>query len=247
MLNIAVKACGDNWVYIHPYQNDRCWVVDPSEASCVLDVLAKKGLRPTHLLATHHHADHIGGIAALKKTFGCTVLSAEPHRIAQTDMCVKDGDTLKLGDWTITVLGTPGHTSGSVCYYAMHPAAGSMLYSGDTLFCFGCGRPFECSAETLYQSLKRLSTLPDDTLVCPGHDYTEENIRFALTLEPNRTELKQWLQSTPSQPHFTPTTLAQEKQYNPFLRCDQETIRQAVNRQEPEAVFTELRRRKDHF
>lgn len=244
---ITVKANWDNWVYIHPYQADRCWTVDPSDAATVLKSIADKGLCLTHILATHHHADHIGGIAALKKTFHCRVFSPDDRRIAGTDVRVKDGDVLKLGQWTVTVLAVPGHTTDSVCYYGTHPTEPPVLYSGDTLFSGGCGRAFECAPETLYHSLQRLAALPDETRIFPGHNYTEDNIRFALTLEPDRPALKKMIAAIRAQSAFLPTTLKQEKLINPFLRCHENSIRQAVELDDPVAVFAELRRRKDRF
>lgn len=244
---LAVNANGDNWVYVHPYSAGQCWVVDPADAACVTAALEKSKLELTHILVTHHHADHIGGVAALKKTWNCHIYSPDPKRIGGTDTVVEDGDLLVFGEWTITVLASPGHTTTGVCYYCTCPAESPVLYAGDTLFACGCGRLFEGSAETMYRSLLRLAALPDRTRLYPGHNYTEENVRFALTLEPDNAALKQMLHFVRTQKEFTPTTLGQEKQCNPFLRVDQPAIRQSVGLSDPVAIFAELRRRKDLF
>ena len=244
---VTVNANLDNRVYIHPYQDRLCWIVDPSSASATLQALDCQQLQPTHILVTHHHADHIGGIPALKKKFGCRVVSLDPNRIADTDMRVSEGDLLALGRWSITVLAVPGHTADSVCYYCTHPDRPPVLYTGDTLFACGCGRLFECPAETLYHSLERLAALPDETRIYPGHDYTQDNLRFALTLEPNNSQLHQLRHAVRVQNEFVPTTLKQEKQCNPFLRCDQVAVQQAVGMDDPVRVFAELRKRKDTF
>ena len=207
---VAVHANWDNWVYLHPYSAGQCWGVDPSEAACVTAALAKKKLELTHILVTHHHADHIGGVAALQKRWDCKVYSPDSKRIDGTDTVVEDGDSLVLADWTITVMAAPGHTTTGVCYYCMCPAESPVLYAGDTLFACGCGRLFEGSAETMYRSLQRLAALPDQTRLCPGHNYTEENVRFALTLEPDNAALKQMLRFVRTQKEFVPTTLGQE-------------------------------------
>jgi hydroxyacylglutathione hydrolase len=244
---LAINANADNWIYVQPYAPQLCWVVDPSNASSVMQTLEKKGLRLTHILATHHHADHIGGICALKKAFSCTVLSPDPKRIPDTDLHVQDGQSLTLGEWTLTVLATPGHTTSSVCYYCTHPTESPVLFSGDTLFACGCGRLFEGTAEVMYRSLERLAALPEDTRLCPGHNYTEENVRFALSVEPDNDALKQMLSTLGRKAGFTATTLGQEKRCNPFLRVDDPSLRRVVGLNNPVEVFARLRRQKDNF
>ena len=244
---LAVPSNLDNWVYLHIYRPGCFGAVDPSNAASVLHAADKNGIRLTHILATHHHADHIAGISALKKVFSCTVFSPDPERIPDTDIRVQEGQTLTLGEWTITVLATPGHTTSSVCYYCTHPTESPVLYSGDTLFACGCGRLFEGTAETLYLSLQRLETLPDDTRLCPGHDYTEDNVRFALSVEPGNDDLKQLLLSVRNQKGFSPTTLGQEKRCNPFLRACRSPLRHTIGPNDPVEVFARLRRQKDNF
>lgn len=244
---IAVTARWDNWVYLHRYMQTRGWTVDAPDTAGVFCNAEDAALTLTHVLMTHHHADHTEGLSALKNAYACTVLSPDAERITETDVTVKDGDTLTLGDWSITVMATPGHTRSSVCYFCTHPTEPPALYAGDTLFACGCGRLFEADAETMYRSLCRLAKLPEATRVYPGHDYLEENIEFALTLEPDNDALKQLLAQAHNYSGFFPTTLAQEKQCNPFLRCNEPAIRRATGRDGPVEVFAELRRRKDRF
>jgi hydroxyacylglutathione hydrolase len=219
----AVHANWDNWVYLHPYSAGQCCVVDPSDAACVMAALEKTRLKLTHILITHHHADHIGGVAALKKACNCRIYSPDPKRIDGTDTDVEDGDSLVLGDWTITVMAAPGHTTTGVCYYCTCPAESPVLYAGDTLFACGCGRLFEGSAETMYRSLQRLAALPDESRLCPGHDYTEENVRFALTIELDNAALQKKLEFVQNQNRAgqltVPSTLGEEKKMNPFLKA----------------------------
>ena len=243
----AIKANQDNWIYVHPYQSGQCWIVDPSDALLTMQILEKQRLVPTHILVTHHPADHTSGISALKKNYDSIVLSPDIARIQDSDLPIKDGFSLRLEKWNITVLATPGHTSTSVCYFCTHPVETDVLYSGDTLFACGCGRLFECPAETMAHSLQRLMTLPEETCVFPGHDYVEENLRFALSVEPDHEELKQMLHSVRLQKTFKPTTLAEEKKCNPFLRLEQPTVQQASGFKKSVEVFAELRRRKDFF
>lgn len=247
MAIFEIGANSDNWMYVLADGPEACAAVDPSDATVLRAALRDKGLGLTAVLATHHHADHIGGIAPLKKAFGCTVYSPDPDRIPGTDVCVQEGDCLVLGNWTLTAMATPGHTTTSVCYYGAHPDEPPILFSGDTLFAVGCGRLFDGSAETLYRSLRRLADLPDATRMYPGHDYTEENLLFALNLEPDSKPIKQMLDRIRTQKQFRPTTLAEEKQCNPFLRCDRPALQRAIGLDDPVEVFAEIRRRKDRF
>ncbi|MHC4552226.1 MAG: hydroxyacylglutathione hydrolase [Planctomycetota bacterium] len=219
-----LNAFGDNYIYLLAYAEGKALVVDPGDAAVVTDALSGAGLELTHILCTHHHADHIGGIAALQHQFGSEVVSSDKNRIRPTGTVVLDGDSLRIGSLTVQVIATPGHTSTGVCYYLTESKlSAGLLFTGDTLFVCGCGRLFECTAADLFASFEKLRSLPDQTLVYPGHNYTEENIRFALTLESDNASLRQKLgtvrdldnKNTPT----VPSTLAEEKQLNPFLRA----------------------------
>jgi len=206
----------DNLVHIHPYERGRALVVDPPTARPIEKALAAHDLTLTTILVTHHHGDHVAGVRDLKDRTGCTVYGPEA-RIPGLDNPVADGDQLTLGPTRLEVMATPGHTRTSLCYYC--PSGDQpLVFTGDTLFIGGCGRLFEGSPRDLWQSLQRLAQLPDETVVCCGHDYTEENCRFALTIEPDNARVRQLLRSMgPESPLYS--TIAQEKQTNVFMRA----------------------------
>ncbi|MDI6451240.1 hydroxyacylglutathione hydrolase [Anaerobaca lacustris] len=251
----TILTCGDNYTYIC-LCGERCaFVVDPTDAAMVLRVLDERRLTLTAALLTHHHADHTAGLAELKSATGCQVVGPDARRIVGIDRLVRDGDTIELGDRTTEVLATPGHTRTSVCYYLpASPNAGpGSVFTGDTLFVGGCGRPLECDAHVLWASLQRLAALPEETLVWCGHDYTAENYEFALTIEPDNQAVRERLneirraaaEGRPS----VPSTIACEKATNVFLRAGDSTVRAAVGVGDAnsERTFAELRRRKNLF
>jgi hydroxyacylglutathione hydrolase len=230
-------------------------VVDPADAGMVGRTVAEHKLAVTAVLLTHHHGDHTAGLAELKSMTGCPVIGPDKRRIVGIERLVRDGDTVPLNGRTIQVIGTPGHTTTSVCYYLPPSTKGGpgIVFTGDTLFVGGCGRPMECDAHVLWESLMRLAALPDETLVYCGHDYTAENHEFALSIEPNNRTVRQRLheatrdaaQGRPT----VPSTIARERATNIFLRAGESTVRAAVGMIEASAeqVFAELRRRKDLF
>jgi hydroxyacylglutathione hydrolase len=237
---IILSAFGDNYIYLFEYAPGQCLVIDPGDATAVLDLLKMNDLMLTHVFVTHHHADHIGGIQTLKKETRCELIGSDRQRISGIDTVICDGQSVKLDSVTLSCLNTPGHTTTSVCYFVSGDQLESpVLFTGDTLFVCGCGRMFETSGEIMYQSLQKLTTLPDETLIYPGHDYTEENLRFALTLNPDNKLLQAKLNIVRNQSKnglsMVPSTLAEERQVNPFLL--------ARNWQE----FAKLRRKKDTF
>lgn len=242
-----LNAFGDNYIYLVEYGPGACFAVDPGDARPVLASIEQHDLKLTHILATHHHADHIGGIGTLKKAFGCEVVGADNRRIDGIRTVVQDGDSIELGDVSIRCIATPGHTSTGICYFVTGKELGTpVLFTGDTLFVCGCGRLFECDGETMFESLQKIAALPDETRIYPGHDYTEENLRFALIVEPDNEALKEKLseiqavmaQQNPrghGPPHTVPSTLTKERKLNPFLKT--KTWQE----------FAELRRKKDVF
>ncbi|UCF43756.1 MAG: hydroxyacylglutathione hydrolase [Planctomycetota bacterium] len=251
----TICALGDNYIYLYKCGQNNTFVVDPGDSSAVLSVLEERDLVLAAVLATHHHFDHTGGIRELKKKTGCEVIGLDRNTIPVTNRFVKGKDALEVCATRIQVITTPGHTRDSVCYY-LQPSRDNqsgMLFTGDTLFIGGCGRPIECDAQTMWNSLRKIAGLPDDTLVYPGHDYTEENYEFALTIEPNNTTTKKRLQEIKERQNqgrlTVPSTVAQEKTTNIFLRADTPAIKIAINA--PNAVgaevFAELRRRKNVF
>jgi hydroxyacylglutathione hydrolase len=239
---IIIPALGDNYIYFYRYEQKVAFVVDPGNAEVVLKALEKHGLNLTHALATHHHFDHTAGIEDLKKKTGCNVITTNKT------------DILHVANMNIRVIATPGHTQDSACYY-VQPTKNhnGILFTGDTLFIGGCGRPIECDASTMWNSLQKIAVLPEDTLIYPGHDYTEENYEFALSIEPDNPILKQRLEEI-KQAHkhglpTVPSTILQEKTTNVFLCSADPGIKSALNMSNAtdSKVFAELRRRKNIF
>ena len=189
---ITIDALGDNFIYLYRYNQNDSFAVDPSDSSSVLKTLQEHGLNLKTILITHHHWDHVAGVMELKQKTGCKVIGADKRRIPGIDSVVADGQILPVGGGKVRVIATPGHTRTSVCYY-MEPSASNengILWTGDTLFVGGCGRLMECNAQSMAESLQRLASLPDDTLVYSGHDYTLENYEFAFGIEPGNQIVK---------------------------------------------------------
>jgi hydroxyacylglutathione hydrolase len=252
---ITIPALDDNFIYLYRYNRNNAFVIDPSDASLVLNILKKLALDLTTILVTHHHWDHTAGTAELKEKTGCKVIGPDRQRIPGIDCVVEDGQVLTIDNIKIQVISTPGHTRAAVCYY-MQPSndnENGILWTGDTLFVGGCGRLLECDAQSMWNSLLKLTSLPDDTLVYCGHDYTLENYEFALSIEPDNQAVKQRLNevkdSLRAGGQTVPSTMLCERTINPFLRSDTSEVKTALNMPEARAVevFAELRRQKDFF
>jgi hydroxyacylglutathione hydrolase len=180
----------DNFgVLLHDPASGATASIDAPEAAAVEAALASTGWRLTDILVTHHHADHTQGIAELKRRHNCRVVAprAEIANVPHADASVGEGDSVSVGDLTARVLDTPGHTAGHISYWF---ADEKVAFVGDTLFSIGCGRVIEGTPAMMWASLLKLRALPDDTLFYCGHEYTESNIRFALTIEPDNAALK---------------------------------------------------------
>jgi hydroxyacylglutathione hydrolase len=248
---ITIPAFGDNLIYLYPYVGGDCLAVDPGGGAPVLRALEQHNLTLKTILITHHHGDHTGGIGDLKRKTGCRVIGADDRRIRGIDKLVADGQSVHVGDAEIQVIATPGHTSTSVCYYMPPSQSGTsgILWTGDTMFVGGCGRLFESDAQTMWNSLQRLASLPDDTLVYCGHDYTVENYEFALSIEPDNTAAEQRLREIQQTGRTVPSTMLQERTTSIFLRAGTTEVKAALDM--PQAkdyeVFAELRQRKDIF
>jgi hydroxyacylglutathione hydrolase len=252
---ITIPALGDNFIYLYRYNQSDAFAVDPCDSSLVLRALQECNLNLKMILVTHHHWDHVAGIGELKQKTGCKVIGADKRRIPGIDSVVADGRILQVSDRKVRVIATPGHTSTSVCYYMESSAGNSngILWTGDTLFVGGCGRLLECDATTMWESLQKLASLPDKTLVYCGHDYTLENYEFANGIEPGNQIVKERLDQVrqlQTQSKLTvPSTILIEKTTNCFLRAGTPELKTAIGMSDARAVevFAELRRRKDFF
>jgi hydroxyacylglutathione hydrolase len=250
---IQLKVLEDNYIYlIHDEVSGETAVVDPALAQPVLDELDQKGWQLTYVLNTHHHWDHVEGNLELKERTACKVVAAESdwERVPGIDLGVNEGDVIFLGKHKLQVIATPGHTSGHVVYYS---ADNESLFCGDTLFVMGCGRLFDGTAEQMYHSLQTIKALPPETRVYCAHEYTEANGRFALSIEPDNQQLQDKMfavrQLKAEQKPTVPSTIKQERATNPFFRVDSLSVQQALGLtgENPVAVFTELRKRKDSW
>jgi hydroxyacylglutathione hydrolase len=251
-LEIHQFAClKDNYgVLIHDADADVTAAIDAPDAAAVRRALEANGWRLTHILATHHHADHTAGIRALKAETGATVIGPrnEAARIPMIDREVGEGDTIDFGGHEIRVLDTPGHTIGHISYWI--PDA-SVAFVGDTLFAMGCGRVLEGTPQMMWASLKKLAALPPETEIYCGHEYTLANAEFGLTIEPDNKALQARAHEVEAlraegKPTL-PTRLSRELETNVFLRPEIADIRIRLRLVgAPDwKVFAEIRDRKN--
>lgn len=249
----ALPALADNYIWAVTGAGGNALIVDPGEARPVLEAM-EQGLRPRAILVTHHHHDHTGAVQMLAERCGATVYAPADERIAVDCVRVGEGDTVDVDalDLTFRVIEVPGHTLSHVAF-----VGDGLAFTGDTLFSLGCGRVFEGSHAQMFESLERLAALPSETRICCSHEYTLANAAFALSVEPGNLALiervaqarKARAEGAPT----LPTSLASERQTNPFLRCRQAAVAMRAARQsgcdwsDAVAVFSALRRWKDGF
>lgn len=228
---IALPAFRDNYIWALA-RDGRALVVDPGDADVVEAWLAESGLALDVILVTHHHMDHVGGLAALCARHPARVYGPD-EGIPGLDRVVHGGETLDLGPFgEARVLAVPGHTQGHI---AFHLPGDGLLFCGDVLFSAGCGRLFEGTPADLQEALARIVALPTATLVCCAHEYTEANLRFALAVDPDNPDLQARCREVAAlrsrgQPTL-PVRLGDEARYNPFLRCDAPVVVTAASRQ----------------
>ncbi|OZJ06729.1 hypothetical protein BZG36_00343 [Bifiguratus adelaidae] len=277
---IPIPVLEDNFSYILIDEKTKeAAIIDPAEPIKILNILSQTGAKLTTILTTHHHWDHSGGnIDLIAKKPGLAVYGADA-RIPEINYVCKDKEDICLGTLTITPLHTPCHTKGHICYYVQdgnssktngmtinassHPtqSPSKAVFTGDTLFIAGCGRFFEGDARDMYRCLYHvLGELPGETVVYGGHDYVRSNVDFALSINPQNSDLhmfnanvgsiyqqhdQHYLGSNPSGRPFIVSTIEQEKKINPFLRCHDPAIMAAVGKTDPVEVLGGLREMKD--
>lgn len=257
---IRIEAFQDNYIWLLRDENSSVVVVDPGDASPVLSYLLQHKLKLSAILITHHHHDHCGGVKELLSQFNVPVYGGAHEPIPHLTHPLKEGDLLDLGmtnaehpaGFSFKILEIPGHTLGHIAY-----VGGGMLFCGDTLFTAGCGRIFEGTADQMLHSLNKLKSLPHNTQVYCGHEYTVANLQFALQVEPENEDIKSRLNESIIKRQkglaTVPATLAIELKTNPFLRSDLLDVKEAAsvhaNRRlitETE-VFAEIRHWKNNF
>lgn len=264
-LNIqAIKAFSDNYIWAITHSN-KLTLVDPGDANVCINFIEQHQLTLNAILITHHHPDHTGGIEKLvaycqQKQWQLTVYGPKNENIPHCDVKLSENDIINIIDIKLKVIDLPGHTAGHIAYFAqanVEPFYDPMLFCGDTLFSGGCGRLFEGSAEQMLHSLNKLANLPESTKVYCAHEYTQTNLKFALTVEPDNEILKNYnlkVNDLRNKEQSTiPTTIKLEKQINPFLRSHKTTLQTSAKQFDSNTqttsldTFTTIRRWKDNF
>jgi hydroxyacylglutathione hydrolase len=250
---VTIPCLTDNYAYlIHNTATGDTALIDVPEAAPIIAALQARGWRLHHILITHHHDDHIQGVAALVAATGAHVTgaAADAHRLPPLDRTVSEGDTIEVCGEACHVLDVSGHSMGHV---AFHFPASDLVFTADSLMAFGCGRLFEGTPDVAYASLLKLAALPGDPWVCSGHEYTASNARFAATLEADNPALMSRIAKVAAlrekgQP-TVPSRLSDERATNPYLRAHLPALKAAVGLPSATdtAVFAEIRARKDRF
>lgn len=220
---VRIPVLSDNYVWlVHEPERGETMVVDPAVADPVLEEADKRGWKITQIWNTHWHPDHTGGNEAIKAATGCVITGpkAEKARIPTLDHTVSEGDTVKLGNVVADVIDVPAHTAGHIAYHL--PSEGA-AFVGDTLFAMGCGRLFEGTASQMFDNMRKLEKLPDETRVYCAHEYTEANGRYAVTAEPDNADLAERMADVIAMrakgEATVPTTIGLERATNPFMRA----------------------------
>jgi hydroxyacylglutathione hydrolase len=250
---LTIPCLSDNYAFLlYNVENRATFLVDAPEADPINEALSKNNLNLEQVFLTHHHADHVDGLSEILKKHNALTIGAQAdiNRLPKLDKYVQAGDEISFQNQNGKVFDVSGHTIG---HLALYMSAQNILFSGDSLMALGCGRLFEGSAEQMWQSLHPLLSLPDSTTVCSGHEYTENNASFALTIDPQNSDLirrSEHIKSIRSKKLFTvPSQLGLEKKTNPFLRPFDKNIRKNLNMlgSTDVEVFSKIRSLKDNF
>jgi len=249
----TVPCLADNYAFlVHDRKSGATALFDAPEAWPIQRELEKHNWQLTHIFITHHHADHIDGVAELVAAFHPEVIGAarDAHRLPPLDTAVAPGDHYDMWGRDVQVMEAAGHTTGHVAYYFPRAHA---VFTGDSLMALGCGRLFEGTPAQMWATLERIAALPDDTIVCSGHEYTAANGRFALTIEPDTAALKRRMDETAlaraNNAPTVPSPLPLEKATNPFLRAGLAGVKSALGMKDASdvEVFAHIRAAKDNF
>ncbi|SLN69846.1 hydroxyacylglutathione hydrolase [Roseisalinus antarcticus] len=248
---VTIPCRADNYAFLlHDGRTGDTALVDAPEAAPVQAELDRRGWRLTDILITHHHADHVDGLEALRDGARVIGAAADAHRLPPLDLEVSEGSALTVCGEEVAIYDVSGHTVGHIAFH--FPETG-VAFTADSLMALGCGRLFEGTPQQMWQSLLKLRDLSPDTLICSGHEYTATNARFALTIEPGNPELISRAgaidEARAANRPTVPSTLKEEIATNPFLRADVPELKQAIGMDDaPDVeVFAEVRSRKDRF
>ena len=254
MLNIEIIPClNDNYSYLLcDGDTNTVAIIDPSDFNPCDKIINKKYNKLDYILNTHHHFDHIGGNKKLKEKYKSKVLGCEidKDRIPGIDIALEEKQNFKIGNTSFEVIFVPGHTKGHIAFYFKNE---KMVFTGDTLFSLGCGRVFEGTYEQMFSSLNKLKNLPIDTKIYCGHEYTNKNLEFCLEYDSNNELLRKksnWIKSKlESNSPTIPISIDEEKKTNIFLRCNEPSIKNALNlnNASEQEIFSKLRDLKDSF
>ena len=250
---VTIPCLSDNYAFLlHAPETGETAVIDVPAAAPILAALKERNWQLTEIWLTHHHWDHIDGCADLKAATGAKVIGAEAdaHRLPPLNHALKDGETYVFAGSDVHIMDVSGHTVGHI---ALHVPDANVVFTADSLMALGCGRLFEGSPQQMWASLSRLANLPAETIVCSGHEYTQSNANFAVTVDGDNPQLQRRVKEIAAKrargEATVPSILSTERATNPFLRANDPAMKSSLGMETAAdaAVFAEIRRRKDAF